>query len=293
MLTVYRMSVIQRTPHVESREPPCLASTHLRFSEFALMRFSFFFCFHCCNSGIWKQTSNLYFTTTIIYVLILTVPSSIVLQILTERLSRIDCTARGWVLHGFPQDVDQAEKLQESNFIPNRCFLVALWIHMFLFNLSGYYFRFVSPRLSLIVSVTIRLRLPTQITLNSVVQKDLISLRLHNLSSVCVRVSHQWAHIEVRPSVKEPCPNSVSFDTETREPAQIRATFWIWMSKSRTLPLSSAWSPEFPRATFQLIWITILFHMLSGITIWLLMSTSSRGVSFSLRLCTAMPYFLH
>ncbi|XP_056601569.1 adenylate kinase 8 isoform X2 [Triplophysa dalaica] len=54
------------------------------------------------------------------------VPSSIVLKILTERLSRIDCTTRGWVLHGFPHDVDQAEKLHESNFIPNRVFFLEL-----------------------------------------------------------------------------------------------------------------------------------------------------------------------
>ncbi|RXN10403.1 adenylate kinase 8 [Labeo rohita] len=54
------------------------------------------------------------------------VPSSIVLQILTERLSRMDCTTRGWVLHGFPQDVEQAEELQESNFIPNRVFFLEM-----------------------------------------------------------------------------------------------------------------------------------------------------------------------
>uniref|UniRef100_A0A674CS79 Adenylate kinase 8 n=1 Tax=Salmo trutta TaxID=8032 RepID=A0A674CS79_SALTR len=48
------------------------------------------------------------------------VPDSMVLQILTERLSRLDCTTRGWVLHGFPRDLEQAEKLQESNFIPSR-----------------------------------------------------------------------------------------------------------------------------------------------------------------------------
>ncbi|CAB1320262.1 unnamed protein product [Coregonus sp. 'balchen'] len=47
------------------------------------------------------------------------VPDSMVLQILTERLSRLDCTTRGWVLHGFPRDLEQAEKLQESNFIPS------------------------------------------------------------------------------------------------------------------------------------------------------------------------------
>uniref|UniRef100_A0A672KQA5 Adenylate kinase 8 n=1 Tax=Sinocyclocheilus grahami TaxID=75366 RepID=A0A672KQA5_SINGR len=54
------------------------------------------------------------------------VPSSIVLRILTERLSRMDCTTRGWVLHGFPQDVEQAEELQESNFIPNRLFFLEI-----------------------------------------------------------------------------------------------------------------------------------------------------------------------
>ncbi|KAL1275202.1 hypothetical protein QQF64_028016 [Cirrhinus molitorella] len=54
------------------------------------------------------------------------VPSSIVLQILTERLRRMDCSTRGWVLHGFPQDVEQAEELQESNFIPNRVFFLEM-----------------------------------------------------------------------------------------------------------------------------------------------------------------------
>lgn len=52
--------------------------------------------------------------------LFITVPDSMVLQILTERLCRLDCTACGWVLHGFPQDVEQAERLQESNFLPSR-----------------------------------------------------------------------------------------------------------------------------------------------------------------------------
>ncbi|XP_043094967.1 adenylate kinase 8 [Puntigrus tetrazona] len=54
------------------------------------------------------------------------VPSSIVLRILTERLSRMDCTTRGWVLHDFPQDVEQAEELQESNYIPNRVFFLEM-----------------------------------------------------------------------------------------------------------------------------------------------------------------------
>ncbi|XP_060762711.1 adenylate kinase 8 isoform X1 [Neoarius graeffei] len=52
------------------------------------------------------------------------VPDNMVLQILTERLSRLDCTIRGWVLHGFPRDVEQAERLQESNFLPSRVFFL-------------------------------------------------------------------------------------------------------------------------------------------------------------------------
>ncbi|XP_031426702.1 adenylate kinase 8 [Clupea harengus] len=52
------------------------------------------------------------------------VPDSIVLQILTMRLSRLDCTTRGWVLHGFPRDEDQAEQLRESNHIPSRVFFL-------------------------------------------------------------------------------------------------------------------------------------------------------------------------
>ncbi|KAI4882208.1 hypothetical protein NFI96_034144, partial [Prochilodus magdalenae] len=52
------------------------------------------------------------------------VSDTMVLQILTERLSRLDCTTRGWVLHGFPHDVEQAEALQESNIIPSRVFFL-------------------------------------------------------------------------------------------------------------------------------------------------------------------------
>ncbi|XP_076126403.1 adenylate kinase 8 [Alosa pseudoharengus] len=52
------------------------------------------------------------------------VPDSIVLQILVARLSRLDCTTRGWVVHGFPRDVEQAEKLCESNHIPSRVFFL-------------------------------------------------------------------------------------------------------------------------------------------------------------------------
>ncbi|XP_064210585.1 adenylate kinase 8 isoform X2 [Anguilla rostrata] len=55
---------------------------------------------------------------------IVNVPDSTVLQILTQRLSRLDCTTRGWVLHGFPRNVEQAKKLQESKFIPSRVFFL-------------------------------------------------------------------------------------------------------------------------------------------------------------------------
>ncbi|KAK3538902.1 hypothetical protein QTP86_020172 [Hemibagrus guttatus] len=54
------------------------------------------------------------------------VPDSMVLQILTERLSRLDCTTHGWVLHGFPRDVEQAERLQESNIVPSRVFFLEM-----------------------------------------------------------------------------------------------------------------------------------------------------------------------
>ncbi|KAL7839846.1 hypothetical protein SRHO_G00265040 [Serrasalmus rhombeus] len=54
------------------------------------------------------------------------VPDSMVLQILTERLSRLDCVTRGWVLHGFPQDLGQAEALQESKFSPSRVFFLEM-----------------------------------------------------------------------------------------------------------------------------------------------------------------------
>ncbi|KAF5901006.1 putative ATP-dependent RNA helicase DDX31, partial [Clarias magur] len=54
------------------------------------------------------------------------VPDNMVLKILTERLSRLDCTTRGWVLHGFPRDVEQAERLQESNILPSRIFFLEM-----------------------------------------------------------------------------------------------------------------------------------------------------------------------
>ncbi|XP_039620234.1 adenylate kinase 8 [Polypterus senegalus] len=54
------------------------------------------------------------------------VPDTIVLKILTQRLSKLDCTTQGWVLHDFPRDLDQAEKLNDAGFIPNRVFFLDL-----------------------------------------------------------------------------------------------------------------------------------------------------------------------
>ncbi|XP_057257587.1 adenylate kinase 8 isoform X3 [Pezoporus wallicus] len=47
------------------------------------------------------------------------VPDELVMKILTERLSALDCMTNGWVLYGFPRDVEQGEQLQESHFVPN------------------------------------------------------------------------------------------------------------------------------------------------------------------------------
>uniref|UniRef100_A0A3B5AQZ3 Adenylate kinase 8 n=1 Tax=Stegastes partitus TaxID=144197 RepID=A0A3B5AQZ3_9TELE len=54
------------------------------------------------------------------------VADSLVLQVLQERLSRMDCTYRGWIVHGFPWDLQQAKNLQESQHQPNRVFFLEL-----------------------------------------------------------------------------------------------------------------------------------------------------------------------
>ncbi|XP_030062195.1 adenylate kinase 8 isoform X1 [Microcaecilia unicolor] len=52
------------------------------------------------------------------------VPDSIVIKILTEHLSKLDSSTRGWVLHGFPRDVEQANMLNNLGFVPNRVFFL-------------------------------------------------------------------------------------------------------------------------------------------------------------------------
>ncbi|KAK0136793.1 Adenylate kinase 8 [Merluccius polli] len=54
------------------------------------------------------------------------VPDSMVMQVLSQRLSALDCTTRGWVLRGFPRDPEQAERLQESNYKPSRVFFLEM-----------------------------------------------------------------------------------------------------------------------------------------------------------------------
>ncbi|XP_015250747.1 PREDICTED: adenylate kinase 8 [Cyprinodon variegatus] len=54
----------------------------------------------------------------------LPVPDSLLLRVLETRLSRMDCICRGWILHDFPQNLQQARSLQESQHQPNRVFFL-------------------------------------------------------------------------------------------------------------------------------------------------------------------------
>uniref|UniRef100_A0A671F2S7 Adenylate kinase 8 n=1 Tax=Rhinolophus ferrumequinum TaxID=59479 RepID=A0A671F2S7_RHIFE len=52
------------------------------------------------------------------------VPDGVVKKLLCQRLSQLDCVQRGWVLHGFPLDVDQARMLTGRDHTPNRVFFL-------------------------------------------------------------------------------------------------------------------------------------------------------------------------
>ncbi|KAM6117578.1 adenylate kinase 8 [Phoenicopterus ruber ruber] len=54
------------------------------------------------------------------------VPDKLVMKILAERLSALDCMTNGWVLHGFPRDIEQGEELHKSHTVPNRVFFFNL-----------------------------------------------------------------------------------------------------------------------------------------------------------------------
>lgn len=52
------------------------------------------------------------------------VPDNLVLRILGDRLSRLDCATQGWVLHGCPRDAEQAALLNDAGYVPNRVFFL-------------------------------------------------------------------------------------------------------------------------------------------------------------------------
>ncbi|KAF1453759.1 Adenylate kinase 8, partial [Spheniscus mendiculus] len=55
----------------------------------------------------------------IVYLLLSVFPDNLVMKILAERLNALDCMTNGWVLYGFPRDIEQGEQLQKSHIIPN------------------------------------------------------------------------------------------------------------------------------------------------------------------------------
>ncbi|XP_020766637.1 adenylate kinase 8 isoform X2 [Odocoileus virginianus] len=52
------------------------------------------------------------------------VPDNIVMKVLKQRLDQQDCVERGWVLHGFPRDLDQAHVMDSLGYKPNRVFFL-------------------------------------------------------------------------------------------------------------------------------------------------------------------------
>lgn len=54
------------------------------------------------------------------------VSDNIIRRLLRDRLGQQDCLSRGWVLHGFPRDVDQAAVLRQIGFEPNRVYFLNL-----------------------------------------------------------------------------------------------------------------------------------------------------------------------
>ncbi|XP_077986552.1 adenylate kinase 8-like [Glandiceps talaboti] len=52
------------------------------------------------------------------------IPDNLIMSLLKDRLSEIDCVARGWVLRGFPRTREQAENLTSGGFEPNRAFFL-------------------------------------------------------------------------------------------------------------------------------------------------------------------------
>ncbi|XP_068011718.1 adenylate kinase 8 isoform X3 [Melanerpes formicivorus] len=64
------------------------------------------------------------------------VPDKLVLKMLAQRLNSLDCMTSGWVLSGFPRDIEQAEELQKAHLNPNRVFFFHLPYESILERLS-------------------------------------------------------------------------------------------------------------------------------------------------------------
>ena len=47
-------------------------------------------------------------------------PSDLMCNAIVERLKKTDCSERGWVLNGFPRNLEEAEMLSSAGIIPNR-----------------------------------------------------------------------------------------------------------------------------------------------------------------------------
>ncbi|XP_067328085.1 adenylate kinase 8 isoform X2 [Anolis sagrei] len=54
------------------------------------------------------------------------VADNMVLKLLSQRLSQWECHVRGWVLHGFPRDEDQARAMLHADIRPNRVFFLSI-----------------------------------------------------------------------------------------------------------------------------------------------------------------------
>ncbi|XP_063172260.1 adenylate kinase 8 [Candoia aspera] len=64
------------------------------------------------------------------------VPDKIVIKLLSKRMNRLDCYIRGWVLHGFPRDEDQAKLMPDAGIFPNRVFFLTVSAEIILERLS-------------------------------------------------------------------------------------------------------------------------------------------------------------
>ncbi|XP_007425268.1 adenylate kinase 8 [Python bivittatus] len=64
------------------------------------------------------------------------VPDNIVIKLLSKRINRLDCYIRGWVLHGFPRDEDQAKHMPGAAIYPNRVFFLNVPVETVLERLS-------------------------------------------------------------------------------------------------------------------------------------------------------------